>query len=492
MAFAIALLILAVLVMSGLVISQQLQTVRQADRLQALSHYSSRISDLVHELPKERGMSALFIGGGGQQMGHELQAQRRDTDGQIAIVRDTLRGLALSDYSAELRQNVEKGLAGLSELEGKRAEVTGLRIVGPDSFRFYTSLITNLLAVPQDSVKVSASPAVTANLLAYYNFLAVMERAGQERATGSAGSASGRFAPAQYRTLLTILAEQGAYLLAFQSYATDTQRNAAQQTLSGPIITETERLRRIAVEADAEKPLSGVNAREWFKATTDRIDLMRTIEDVLQHDLAALNQANAAEAWKILSYGSAFTFAMLMAALIVGFILARGITRPITSTKEAMRALSRGDLSTVIPGRDKRDEIGTMAEALEVFCKSMMEAEELRKAQETQKQRAAEERRIAMNALADKFEERIGEVVNNVTTASSQLQGTAADMARAAEETSGQSTAVAAASEQVKANVQTVASATEELTASIREIAQRVAKASRMTNEAVGQARSST
>ncbi|MFM7422571.1 MAG: nitrate- and nitrite sensing domain-containing protein, partial [Alphaproteobacteria bacterium] len=177
LAFAIALPILAVLVMSGLVISQQLQTVRQADQLQALSHFSSRISDLVHELQKERGMSALFIGSRGQQMGNELQAQRRDTDGQIAIVRDTLRGLALSDYSAELRQNVEKGLAGLSELEGKRADVTGLRIVGPDSFRFYTSLITNLLAVPQDSVKGSDSPAVTANLLAYYNFLAAKERA---------------------------------------------------------------------------------------------------------------------------------------------------------------------------------------------------------------------------------------------------------------------------------------------------------------------------
>ena len=492
LAFAIALPILAVLVMSGLVISQQLQTVRQADQLQALSHFSSRISDLVHELQKERGMSALFIGSRGQQMGNELQAQRRDTDGQIAFVRDTLRGLALSDYSAELRQSVEKGLAGLSELEGKRADVTGLRIVGPESFRFYTSLITNLLSVPQESVKVSHSPAVTANLLAYFNFLAAKERAGQERATGSAGFAAGQLAPAQYRTLLTILAEQAAYLSAFQSYATEGQRNAAQQTLSGPIITEAERLRRIAVETGAERPLGGVNARDWFKATTDRIDLMKTVEDVLQRDLATLNRTNAAEAWKILTYGSAFALAMLMAALVVGFILARGITRPITGMTEAMRALSRGDLSTAIPGRDKRDEIGTMAEALEVFRNGMMEAEELCKAQETQKQRAAEERRIAMNALADKFEQSIGEVVGDVTQASSRLQGTAEEMARTAEETSGQSTAVAAASEQVTANVQTVASATEELSASIREIAQQVSEASRMTNEAVGQARSST
>ena len=492
LALAIALPILAVLLMGGLVISQQLQTVRQANQLQALSHFSSRISDLVHELQKERGMSALFIGSRGQQMGTELQAQRRDTDGQIAIVQDTLKALSLSDYSAGIRQSVENGLSGLSELAAKRADVSGLRIVGPDSFRFYTSLITNLLAVPQESVKVSDSPAVTANLLAYFNFLAAKERAGQERATGSAGFASGQFAPAQYRTLLTILAEQAAFLSSFQSYATEAQRNAAQQTLTGPIITEAERLRRIAVETGSEKPLGGVAARDWFKATTDRIDLMKTVEDVLQRDLATLNQANAAQAWKILTYGSSFALIMLMAALIVGFVLARGITRPITGMTEAMRALSRGDLSIAIPGRDKRDEIGTMAEALEVFRNGMMEAEELRKAQETQKQQAAEERRIAMNDLADKFEQSIGEVVGNVTQASSRLQGTAEEMARTAEETSGQSTAVAAASEQVTANVQTVASATEELSASIREIAQQVAEASRMTNEAVGQARSST
>ena len=492
LALAIALPILAVLLMGGLVISQQLQTVRQADQLQALSHFSSRISDLVHELQKERGMSALFIGSRGQQMGTELQAQRRDTDGQIAIVQDTLKALSLSDYSAGLRQSVENGLSGLTELAAKRADVSGLQIVGPDSFRFYTSLITNLLAVPQESVKVSDSPAVTANLLAYFNFLAAKERAGQERATGSAGFASGQFAPAQYRTLLTILAEQAAFLSSFQSYATEAQRNAAQQTLTGPIITEAERLRLIAVETGSEKSLGGVAARDWFKATTDRIDLMKTVEDVLQRDLATLNQANAAQAWKILTYGSSFALIMLMAALIVGFVLARGITRPITGMTEAMRGLARGDWSTAIPGRDKRDEIGTMAEALEVFRNGMMEAEELRKAQETQKLQAAEERRIAMNALADKFEQSIGEVVGNVTHASSRLQGTAEDMARTAEETSGQSTAVAAASEQVTANVQTVASATEELSASIREIAQQVAEASRMTNEAVGQARSST
>jgi len=492
LALAIALPILAVLVMSGLVISQQSQTVRQANQLQSLSHFSSRISDLVHELQKERGMSALFIGSRGQQMGAELEAQRRDTDGQTAIVREALRSLALSEFSAELRQSVEKGLSGLSELEAKRGDISGLKIVGPESFRFYTALITNLLAVPQESVKVSDSPAVTANLLAYFNFLAAKERAGQERATGSAGFASGQFTPPQYRILLTILAEQTAFLSSFQSYATEAQRNTAQQTLSGPIVTEAERLRRIAVEAGPEKALAGVNARDWFRITTDRIDLMKKVEDVLQRDLAALNQANAAEAWKVLTYSSVFALAMLIAAVTVGFILARGITRPITGMTEAMRALSRGDLSITIPGRDKRDEIGTMAEALEVFRNGMMETEELRRAQEGQKQRAAEERRLAMHALADKFAQSIGEVVGNVTQASSRLQETAADMARTAEETSGQSTAVAAASEQVTQSVQTVASATEELSASIREIAQQVAESSRMTNEAVGQARSST
>ena len=113
LALAIALPILAVLLMSGLVISQQIATVRDADRLQALSYFSSRISDLVHELQKERGMSALFIGSRGQQMGTELQVQRRDTDRQITTVREALKALSLADYSAELRISVENGLSGL-------------------------------------------------------------------------------------------------------------------------------------------------------------------------------------------------------------------------------------------------------------------------------------------------------------------------------------------------------------------------------------------
>jgi methyl-accepting chemotaxis protein len=489
---AIALPILAVLVMSGLIIAQQLSAVRQADQLSRLSGLSARLSDLVHELQKERGMSALFIGSRGQQMGAELQSQRRDTDRRIAEVRQTLETVSLADYSAELRKSVDTAIAGLSDLDARRGDISAMRLAGPDSFRFYTGLIGHLLSVPQEAVKVSSSPQVSANLLAYFNFLSAKERAGQERATGSAGFAAGQFTPAQYRTLLTVLADQAAFLNAFQAYATPSQRQAADQALSGALTAEAYRLRDIAVAAGPERPLSGVNARDWFKATTDRIDVMKTVEDLLQRDLAALNAANASGAWELLAYAIGFAATVMLLAIIVGTVLARGISRPVSGMTEAMRGLAAGDWAVAIPGRDRRDEIGAMAGAMEVFRTGLMEVETLRKAQAAQEQRAAEERRSAMTALADRFEQSIGAVVGQVTSASANLQQTAQEMAYSAEATSGQSSAAAAASDQVTQNVQTVAAATEELSVSIREITQQVSEASRKTSEAVGQANSST
>jgi methyl-accepting chemotaxis protein len=186
----------------------------------------------------------------------------------------------------------------------------------------------------------------------------------------------------------------------------------------------------------------------------------------------------------LLSVGAGL-IATVAAALWIGL---QGLSRPIGRLNVVMEAFARNELSATTPGTGRGDEIGAMARTVEVFKTNALEVNRLRAEQEALKQRAADERRQAMNDLAAKFEASAGDIVNNVTSQATELQATAQSMAATAEETTRQSTTVAAASEQATQNVQTVAAATEELASSIREISRQVGQASAMISDGVHQA----
>lgn len=174
-------------------------------------------------------------------------------------------------------------------------------------------------------------------------------------------------------------------------------------------------------------------------------------------------------------------------AVGIGIVLTRGIAGPVKVLSATMLQLAGGNKSVDIPGTDRRDELGGMAQAVQTFKDNMIEADRLRSAQEAEQQRQLV-RAKQMDEAVSGFDRAIGEVVNAVSSAATELEGTARSMQQTAEQTSQQSSTVAAAAEQMTQNVQTVASATEELTASISEIANQVSESTRIVGDAVGQA----
>jgi methyl-accepting chemotaxis protein len=182
------------------------------------------------------------------------------------------------------------------------------------------------------------------------------------------------------------------------------------------------------------------------------------------------------------------TLAVILIAAALGFFLARGLSKPVIALTGAMNALSAGNTDVEIPGSGRADEIGTMAKAVDVFKRSMIEAEQLRKAQEETKQRAEAEKKAMLGKLADSFDAQIRGVVDQVSTAAAEMQGTAHTMSTAVEDASKRSTTVAAASEEASTNVQTVASAAEELSSSIAEINRQVVQSAHIADKAVEEA----
>jgi len=180
--------------------------------------------------------------------------------------------------------------------------------------------------------------------------------------------------------------------------------------------------------------------------------------------------------------------AVALVSFGAAFWLGRRITVPILSLAKATHRLADGDLSAAVPGADRRDEIGTMAQAIAVLKERSAEATRLAAEQDRLKAEAAQERQTAMHKLADGFEASVKSVADGMASSAVEMEASANAMRGAAAAADGETTAAAAAAEQTSANVGTVASATEELSSSIHEISRQVATSSQIASGAVSEA----
>jgi methyl-accepting chemotaxis protein len=180
---------------------------------------------------------------------------------------------------------------------------------------------------------------------------------------------------------------------------------------------------------------------------------------------------------------------VLLLALAVSVFVARGITRPLQRMTGAMKDLAGGKLDVEVPGIGRRDEVGEMADAVEVFKNNASARRELEAEQKETEGRAVARRKADMDRLANEFEGAVGQIVETVSSASSELEASAGTLTSTAERAQELTTMVAAASEEASTNVQSVAAATEEMASSVNEISRQVQESARMAGEAVDQAR---
>ncbi|MCA6104164.1 methyl-accepting chemotaxis protein [Bradyrhizobium australafricanum] len=235
------------------------------------------------------------------------------------------------------------------------------------------------------------------------------------------------------------------------------------------------------------------DAHELNAKTVNKIGL--EADEILRKDIE-LNNAGADKAAQDAanSYASAvMLLAMILgAAIIVGvgvsFLMIRDVSAGIASIVTPMQALGRGDLTANVPHQGEKTEIGAMADTLQVFKEALVAKKAADEAAAADAE-AKIERGRRVDTITRNFEQMIGEIVQTVSSASTQLEASAGTLSSTARRSQELTTSVAAASEEASTNVQSVASATEELSSSVTEISRQVQESARMAGDAVGQAR---
>lgn len=253
-------------------------------------------------------------------------------------------------------------------------------------------------------------------------------------------------------------------------------------------VTLDEEILRAAAGADHPTILPNVQV-EGIAHTT----LLAPIEDfsgrvigvaAIGFDRSAIDAALSSGQLVSLAIG----LAVLVGALAVAWAMNRSIAKPISVTTTVMRQLAAGDITVEIQGRSRRDELGEMAEAVQVFKDSAIEKLQLEEEQRAAEVRSAEEKRQALNGLADSFEASVGQIAAQVASGVDDMERTAQEMSAIAQRTDGGTAEVVSACDEASSNVETVATAAEELSASIAEISSQVTRANDVSRQAVDEA----
>ncbi|WP_213742646.1 methyl-accepting chemotaxis protein [Bradyrhizobium sp. dw_411] len=301
------------------------------------------------------------------------------------------------------------------------------------------------------------------------------------------------------------------------------EKEAAEKVLAG-VVEANNKIRKdyeALISAPEERSMYNEWVRQWElykKGTEEVMALSRKTPGKFPHEAHELNTktvnkigldadvllkkdiefnnvgADKAETDAANNYNSAFMMVVaiigiaLVVGVAVGIYTVRDVSRGIASIVAPMQALGNGDLTAQVPHQGEKTEIGSMADSLQVFKDALI----AKKAADEAAARDADakiERGRRVDGITREFESMIGEIVNTVSSASTQLEASAGTLTATAERAQELTTMVAAASEEASTNVQSVASATEEMASSVNEISRQVQDSARMAGEAVGEAR---
>lgn len=189
--------------------------------------------------------------------------------------------------------------------------------------------------------------------------------------------------------------------------------------------------------------------------------------------------------WRLGAVGAGLIIVMGL----LSWLIARDVLGGLDRLKNRMQRIATGSIDQAVDETDRGDEIGRMAETLEVLRQTAMTARTLESEQIESKQQAEKEKREALIALADQFDTSVGRLVGLMASGSTELETTAKSMTGTAEHTNQRAAVVGSAATEASTRVQTVAAAAEELTSSIHEISRQVVQSAAITSRAVETAR---
>ncbi|MDD5329746.1 MAG: methyl-accepting chemotaxis protein [Sulfuricella sp.] len=345
---------------AGAAVWEKYLYVENLHSLRSLTHLAIKTGGVIHELQKERGLSGGFVGSQGQKFAAELTTQRANTDGKVAELQTFLQDFDATRFDGSFRSALGKTLSSLDAIKETRGAVTALKIAAKGSFDAYTGTITSLLDTTFNITKAGQQADLVRLTMSYAMFLNGKERAGQERATMNAVFAANRFEAESLQRFIAAVAAQDTYFSLFAANAPSAVESFYRDKMAGDYGQEVGSFRKVAFDRVAEGNF-GVEPGRWFGSITGKINGMKEVEDKFTDELDGMVSRNASEATRQLWLWVGLTLTALAVTILLSYIIAMNILRPVRSLHATMLKVRETDDLTLRAETGGSDEIGQMA-----------------------------------------------------------------------------------------------------------------------------------
>ncbi len=336
------------------------QKYRSAETIKQISVLINATSCLVHELQKERGMSAGFISSGGKKFASALRKQREETD----VAMGSFKGSLLTEIPDQKLINKLEMIKGeINRLEEIRRRVDSLNIDKKEAVEFYTNLNRKLIALIGLMVHHSKDVHVGARIVALKEFLKAKDLEGIKRALLSIVFAQDRFDEDTLLTFVRIAGKEDSHLESFKGIAPAEYLKYFENIKEKEAFREAESLEALAL---SKRSGYGVDPEEWFRIQTGKIDLLKEMEDFMLADINRVASDLSSSAFRKFGFTAGLVLLLmgttgLFAYRAIGDVNARirEVVEKVVTTAEKMEFSSDSH-----PESSRNDEFSPLEKAI--------------------------------------------------------------------------------------------------------------------------------
>ena len=425
---------------------------------------SFTLSTLVHDLQKERGLSAGYLGSSDDGFTDPLDRQRTATDASLPRAESALHSFK------ELRGPLaEEALQSLHQLADIRSAVTARSTTLGEMAKYYTGLIQQLLASSLSLANAYRTGELVLEAHAIANIQQAKEAAGLERAMGANGFGSGNFTPEVYNRFVGFSAVEEARLAAAYSMISPQTRDDLRAILTGPAVERIDEMREQAGIAFRTGDFGGITGAEWFSAATERLELLKAMED--QQASLLRSDAAGAKSWadRQLVVKIVLLLAITALCLVAASAMAGRLARQYRLLVGQLKAVGRGELQVEITQTDRTDEIGDISRALDTLRRRESERQ-IMETQRHRQMRADVENARKIRQAVDDFQSVTENNLNEMIEASATLAKVSSSLETAVNVTRSGSTEAHSSASSASDAVADVATALDRMSVSVNAI----------------------
>ncbi len=295
------------------------------------------LSKLLHQMQKERGYTAGYISSNGKNFVQKLPQQQQSTDKVIQDLESYMQDSNVRELLyGDVPKSLNNALEALEKIKSIRSQVKTLSIDSKNAIAYYTNINTDFLHFIAKTSHLAVDSELTYNTLAYYNFLQSKERAGIERAIGSAVFTNTTFIKGAKSKLESLISEQNSYMDSFDTLASKNIVLFKESIMNAKAVEDVKQMRSILFGSKKVDGF-GVDASHWFETVSKKIDLLKIVDDYISEELIQNAHSKYADEYRSFILHIVICIIVILITSVLSFVITKDISGSVSKMSDGVK-----------------------------------------------------------------------------------------------------------------------------------------------------------